>query len=238
MRELSIFIDESGDFGKYNPECPFYIISLVMHEQDKSIEKEVKILDDFLCENKFSCNHTIHTAPLIRREKIYVNEKIELRRKIFKKLFNFTKSIDISYKAFIINKKEAKNKLSLTAKIAIELNNFFSQNLTYFKEFDNIIIYYDNGQFELTKLFIALFAVLFGDNYEYRPASQANYKLFQSADLICTLALLKNKTKLGKPFTSSEALFFGSIGKFRKNYLKTIEKQEFENKIINKFALK
>ena len=48
----------------------------------------------------------------------------------------------------------------------------------------------------------------------------------------------KNKIKLGKPFTSSEALFLGSIGKFRKNYLKTIEKQEFENKIKNKLVLK
>ena len=29
MRELSVFIDESGDFGSYEPHCPFYIITMV-----------------------------------------------------------------------------------------------------------------------------------------------------------------------------------------------------------------
>ena len=32
MKELSIFIDESGDFGSYEPHSPFYIITMVFHE--------------------------------------------------------------------------------------------------------------------------------------------------------------------------------------------------------------
>lgn len=28
MRELSVFIDESGDFGSYEPHCPYYIITI------------------------------------------------------------------------------------------------------------------------------------------------------------------------------------------------------------------
>lgn len=31
-KELSIFIDESGDFGEYEPHSPYYIIGLVVHE--------------------------------------------------------------------------------------------------------------------------------------------------------------------------------------------------------------
>ena len=31
MKELSVFVDESGDFGQYEQHSPFYIISLVMH---------------------------------------------------------------------------------------------------------------------------------------------------------------------------------------------------------------
>ena len=33
MKELSIFVDESGDFGVYDYHAPFYIISMVFHDQ-------------------------------------------------------------------------------------------------------------------------------------------------------------------------------------------------------------
>ncbi|MCR4612104.1 MAG: DUF3800 domain-containing protein [Lachnospiraceae bacterium] len=33
MKELSIFIDESGDFGEYATHSPFYIITMVFHDQ-------------------------------------------------------------------------------------------------------------------------------------------------------------------------------------------------------------
>lgn len=34
MKELSVFIDESGDFGAYEPHSPYYIITMVFHDQD------------------------------------------------------------------------------------------------------------------------------------------------------------------------------------------------------------
>lgn len=36
-KELSIFIDESGNFGKYDPKAPYYIIGTVFHEQQNNI---------------------------------------------------------------------------------------------------------------------------------------------------------------------------------------------------------
>ncbi len=33
MSELSVFIDESGDFGPYEHHAPYYIITLVFHDQ-------------------------------------------------------------------------------------------------------------------------------------------------------------------------------------------------------------
>ena len=37
MAELSVFIDESGNFGPYEHHAPHYIITLVFHSQDKVI---------------------------------------------------------------------------------------------------------------------------------------------------------------------------------------------------------
>lgn len=48
MKELSIFIDESGDFGSYEPHSPFYIITMVFHEQKHPIVEAIEKLDQEL----------------------------------------------------------------------------------------------------------------------------------------------------------------------------------------------
>ena len=45
MKELSVFVDESGDFGEYDHRAPFYIISLVLHDQDIDITEDLTILE-------------------------------------------------------------------------------------------------------------------------------------------------------------------------------------------------
>lgn len=230
MRELSIFIDESGDFGDYQNHCPFYIVSLVFHEQNKSIDTQVGILDQFLIENNLK-NHTIHTAPLIRQEQSYKYMDVSLRSKIFKQLFNFVRSVDISYKTIVVDKKMFSEQVDIIKVITKELSAFIKNNYQYFSQFDNIIIYYDNGQIQLTKTLIAIFGSLLGDNSEFRVIMPNNYKLFQTADLICTLALIKNKLISGKDLTNSEQIFFGSVSKLRKNYFKFFERIEFSHKI-------
>ena len=42
MSELSIFVDESGDFGAYEKHAPYYIISMVMHDQAVDISEDLK----------------------------------------------------------------------------------------------------------------------------------------------------------------------------------------------------
>ena len=37
MKELSVFIDESGDFGEYDDQAPYYIITMVFHDQSLPI---------------------------------------------------------------------------------------------------------------------------------------------------------------------------------------------------------
>lgn len=37
MKMLSILVDESGDFGAFEPHCPYYLFSLVFHDQEESL---------------------------------------------------------------------------------------------------------------------------------------------------------------------------------------------------------
>ncbi len=48
MRDLSIFVDESGDFGAYESHCPKYLVTLVFHDQDKDISEHIKLLRERL----------------------------------------------------------------------------------------------------------------------------------------------------------------------------------------------
>lgn len=48
MKELSIFVDESGDFGEYDYRAPYYIISMVIHNQDIKISGDLQMLENEL----------------------------------------------------------------------------------------------------------------------------------------------------------------------------------------------
>ena len=46
MKELSVFVDESGDFGEYDYHAPFYIISMVLHDQESIIDSDLEKLEN------------------------------------------------------------------------------------------------------------------------------------------------------------------------------------------------
>ena len=43
MSILSVFIDESGDFGEVNQASPYYLVTLVLHEQNIDISRSEKM---------------------------------------------------------------------------------------------------------------------------------------------------------------------------------------------------
>lgn len=38
---LSAFLDESGDFGQYEQHSPYYLVSLVLHDQTIDISQNI-----------------------------------------------------------------------------------------------------------------------------------------------------------------------------------------------------
>lgn len=226
MKELSVFIDESGDFGPYQNHSPFYIVTLILHDQSKSINSSIKRLNSAISQTDFDINHSIHTGPLIRRESDYANLELDERRYLFNCLFNFARTTDIQYKTIAVNKKELKHQFDLNARISKQLSLFINENLSFFLCFDKVVLYYDNGQTELTKILVAVFNTLLS-NVDVRKVLPKDYKLFQVADLICTLKLLNIKREQNL-LSHSEINFFNSSRDLNKNYIKPILKKEFD----------
>ena len=79
---LSVFIDESGDFGQYNPDSPNYYVAMVLHNQEIDISRNIVALEKQVSNWGYP-EHTIHTGPLIRRESVYKNDLREQRKALF-----------------------------------------------------------------------------------------------------------------------------------------------------------
>ena len=70
MKELSVFIDESGDFGEIAERPAYYLVTLLFHDQKNEISSNVKKLEDSTKNSGFEFEY-IHTGPVIRREDVF-----------------------------------------------------------------------------------------------------------------------------------------------------------------------
>ena len=219
---LSVFIDESGDFGPYETHAPYYLVSMILHNQSTDIYENIKLFDSHLLNVGYQ-NHAIHTGPLIRRESVYSNDLIEERKRLFNALFNFARRLDFQYSCIKVKKSECPDVITMTSKVSKALADVLRSNEDFWNSFDKVIIYYDNGQIELTKILTSVFSTLY-THVEFRKVKPVDYKLFQIADLICTVELLSEKAETNS-FSRSEMEFFDNIRDFKKNYLKHLKKK-------------
>ena len=225
MKELSIFVDESGDFGEYHHHSPYYIISMVFHNQNNDISEDIKKFNNELVLLGFEKHHCIHNGPIIRREAPYAHMNIKERRRIFNKMVAFSRQLDITFKCFYIEKKHITNTIDASGKLSKQLASFIRNHYDDFLSYDIVKVYYDNGQIELTHILSSVLNALL-PKVEFRKALPSEYRLFQVADLICTLELIRLKI-ISKNLSKHEIAFCGKESDFKKNYLKRLYKKEY-----------
>ena len=229
-RELSVFVDESGDLGAFQPHSPFYILSLVFHGQDHDISQSLRKIQDALRAKGFDSDHAIHTGPLIRREQDYRFLDLSERRAIFRLLFDFVRQSPISQNSLTYPKRRVGGGQPLLDLMAADLDKLMTGNHPYFQSWDRAVIYYDNGQKEIGGLVQSAFRRHVAD-VEFRKVSPSEYSLFQAADLCCTLALLREKINTPNLGLSKSERDFFSTPKasperaLRKTYFKPIDRK-------------
>ena len=225
MKELSIFIDESGDFGPYEAHAPYYIITMVCHNQAEDVSEAIRKLDQELAYLNLE-NTCIHTGPIIRREEEYQYLDIQTRRKMINHLFSFSKKAGISYYAFISEKRKCQDSIQLTMDLSRKLSMFIMKNLEELLKNEKVVVYYDNGQVELSRVLASVFSALL-PSVEFRKVQPSGYRLFQVADLLCTLSLVTTKYE-NHCISKSEEAFFGTRREFKKNFGKHLEAMQFK----------
>jgi hypothetical protein len=222
MKELSVFIDESGDFGNIQDDHENYLVTFVFHDQLDDISSEINTLEKKIKDLKLNVEY-IHTGPIIRREGIFQKYSLDERRNLIYKILNFSIKCPVKYHCVIINRNDASDKVQLSGKIGRAINEMLRQNKDYLDSFDKVIVYYDNGQRELSSILNAIFSIHL-KNVEFRKADPREYRLLQTADFFCTMELLGIKREENR-LSNSEKKFFYKPNELKKTFLIGIKKK-------------
>ncbi len=222
MKRLNIFIDETGEFGFGPGASDLYGVSFTFHEQDVDISFELKILNERL--NKIGYTNMIHMADLIMKRNDYNSFSINIRKNIFKAIYHFSRKIKVKYKTIIVDKRYIDNGRVLKQKMLFEINKMVNEHEKYFNKFDNIIIYYDNGQEVLGKIIDSIFSRF--PNFEHRiNFDHKEKRLFQVSDMLTYIDKYDYKYQNKMSFSKSEKYFFADED-IRK-ILKELNKKRF-----------
>ncbi len=221
-RQLSVFIDESGDFGPYQKHSPYYFVGLVMHDQSNSISDQIEKFESRCALSKFR-DCTVHTGPLIRGEDQYREWPPELRRRLFSLFYQFALHLPFTYQTFLYEKQKEQIPGQMQESLSRMLSDFLTAHMDYLCSFDEVVVYYDNGQKELKKILDKHFPRI-PTVVSIRKIYPTKYRLFQVADLVCTLELesLKFENNLQ---STSDRNFFHTIKRLRKDFLNGLRKK-------------
>lgn len=204
-KRLNIFVDETGEFGFVRGAAKMYGVSLVFHEQTNSIVRELDILNERLEYLDFSS--MIHMGDLVSGHGDFEGMEIAERRKIYMQLYRFASTIPAEYHSFFIDKKGIGTDVVLRDNIEKNLQELILRDLEYFQGFDEIKMYYDGGQKQLSKAIDRVFGELGGYERESN-FDHTEKKLFQVADMLTYVDKLIYKYDNDIKFSNTEISFF------------------------------
>lgn len=195
----------------------------MFHEQDSSIDGQIKLYERTL-HDKGLPDIPLHTSPLLNGHDDYKGMDIQNRKRLLQSFFTMLQHMPIKYHTFAYKKDSFGSDSELVTRMRRDVVNLAFDNLEYLQRFDKVKVYYDDGQYVVTKsLHDAVEYALAANAVMYRNGNPKDYRLAQAADLICTLELTALKYE-AKESTRTDERFFGAFGSFKKNYLKKIRK--------------
>ena len=225
-RTLSIFVDESGRFQHPDEDSRFYILSMVLHDQDVDISGEVNSL-----ETRFRMMHLerlcFHAGPLIRQEKVFAVMDRSFRYRIMAAMLAFARKVDFKYHCLVVDKRFVTSSAQIVQRLGNGMREFLSARRGALSNFDRVKVYYDCGQSPVTNLLHNTFVEIPDVKMEFAQAVRPEkYRLFQLADLVCTVKLIEKKLECGEGMSSSEFAFFGGGKSFKHNVLRYLNHKE------------
>lgn len=141
-KELSIFVDESGD---RSGRARYYLITLVFHDQSDGIMGEINRYKMRLAENGLP-DVAFRSEPLLNGHKEYGGLTVEQRKKMLVMFSTLVRRLPIRYASFAYRRSEFEDLPKLTTRMKRDISNLLFDHLQLFQSFDDVKVYYDDGQ--------------------------------------------------------------------------------------------
>lgn len=224
--KLSVFVDESGRFQHPDSVSRFYIVSLVFHDQNIKIAEAVQKLDSDWERMGYE-GFCFHAGPLIRKEKGYLYMPREERAAIFSRMLIFARQLEFRFHCLKVDKQFVSSSRQIVERLQKQLSAFLDTHIGDLLDVEEIKVYYDCGQSPVTNLLRDTFVARLGKRMSFaQGVKPKSFKLFQLADLICTVKLIQQKIDLRLPLTDNEFRFFGGPRRFMRNVCKPLLRKE------------
>lgn len=218
MRELSIFIDESGSDGL---DGSYYLLALVLHEQGRLPREGNSAIRTVPTRQGVAKRSAVHD-PLLYRKKGYEGMDEETRKRLLSSFRVFSRHLPIRHACLALNTKGFTSPDDVTVGMRRALVDFMFDHLEYLQGFNDIKVYYDDGQHSIARAIHGAVEYALSKNAVIlKKASPADYRLGQAADYICTVELAALRYR-DKRTTATDEKFFGSWSRFRRDVLKEV----------------
>ena len=177
LRELSLFIDESGSD---NLRDRYYSSRSCSTSRTRTCPRA------FACTSARSPKRGCPTSrSLLNGHDDYENMDPAARKRLLSSFRPFFRHMPVRYACITLKTKEHGDLEGVTTAMRKRLVDFLFDELAYFQNIDTVKIYYDDGQKSVAQaIHKAVDYALAKDAVVYRLASSSDYRLSQIADVI------------------------------------------------------
>ncbi|MCI1218785.1 hypothetical protein [Bifidobacterium crudilactis] len=221
MSELSIMCDESDEWGKLSE---YYLITLVFHDQSDDLGTHIAKYEAHLG-NAGLPDIAFHAGPLLNGHGDYEGMPMRERKRLLVAFLTLVRNMPFTYVTFAHKKSEFDdNRQRFEAQLKRDLADYLLSHLERFQTYGTVKVYYDNGHVVTDALKSSISYALSKEEIVYRETCVRDYRLEQSADLLCTLELTVLKYAANTQ-TATDLKIFGNARAFKMNYLKAVRKK-------------
>ena len=147
MRELSIFVDESGSDGLSDRH---YLLTVVMHDQSENIANSIAAYEGAL-RAKGLPDIPFHASPLMNGKDQYSGLDLRTRKMMLGSFRVFFRHMPVKYHTFAYATKQFASLDKLAGAMRRDIVNFLFDNLAELQSYDMVKVYYDNGQHSIAE---------------------------------------------------------------------------------------
>lgn len=216
-KRLNLHIDESGNQDLSEGR---YLLTVVLHDHSEDVDEVIGRYKARLAAAGLP-DVPLHGKDLLHGNEGYATVSPGDRKRLLTQFARLVRELPISFFTLHYDTAIVHDKGELEARIRRDLASLVFDKLAFFRGFDVIAVYYDNGQGVVSAaLHDALDFVLAKNVADYRDADYDARRLLQVADYVCTVERIAEDYDAGRQSKTHER-FFGN----RRDFMQSFKKQ-------------